>query len=176
MWKLIIGVIVIFFVIPFIFEFIGFILPVVAVIVLIVVIKNAMEKSKLNARVEELRALAERGDAQAQYDLASTIWKQKNYSRSEQLEWYKKAAAQGHTKAQEAIEDMERSDREAEERASAPRKLGPDDTVYFTCNNCRNDNISTTVKKMGMLGYVYCDKCGSKDVSIKPESARHFSN
>ena len=66
---------------------------------------------KLAASVEEVRARAERGDAEAEYSLARRYYKgtgvQQDYG--EAVRWYRKAAEQGYAKAQFNLGQMYRA-------------------------------------------------------------------
>ena len=94
-------------------------------------LKKQAEYAKINARANELLPLAERGDSEAQYELACIMEKQKRYSNYERMEWFKKAAAQGHKKAKEAIERAEEEARWAENRAELARITSSNDDIDY---------------------------------------------
>lgn len=70
--------------------------------------EKVIERRKLSDQTEQCRRLAERGDANGEFELARMYFDGKGVAKNyaEALHWYRKAAEQGHVKAQFYLGEM----------------------------------------------------------------------
>jgi len=112
--------------------------------------KRKEQAEKEQAESEKWKEQAEKGNAEAQYKLGVYLMKQ--WKPREAIEWFKKAEAQGHKEAKEAIEKHKKEIEEKEIRDKERRKKNEEEEEKKKYRTSRIADLSQKAHQFGLNG------------------------